>query len=242
MKQLISLFNEVTGKTKPTVEALPSSGSNRRYYRLTSGELSLIGVHGESSHENRAFIKLARHFHEKGLNVPEVLAVTDDEMFYLQQDLGDTILFDSIKGGRLTGIFSHDEKKWLHDTIKLLADFQVRGAEGLDFSNCYPLAEFDKRSIHWDLNYFKYNFLKTTGMDFREDLLENDFEKLSDDLLQDQTDTFLYRDFQSRNVMLVDNVPYFIDFQGDEKGLCTMMWPLSYGRRKRTFRMICVKN
>ena len=218
MKQLISLFNEVTGKTKPTVEALPSSGSNRRYYRLTSGELSLIGVHGESSHENRAFIKLARHFHEKGLNVPEVLAVSDDEMFYLQQDLGDTILFDSIKGGRLTGIFSHDEKKWLHDTIKLLADFQVRGAEGLDFSNCYPLAEFDKRSIHWDLNYFKYNFLKTTGMDFREDLLENDFEKLSDDLLQDQTDTFLYRDFQSRNVMLVDNVPYFIDFQGGRKG------------------------
>lgn len=218
MKQLISLFAGVTGKTNPTVEALPSSGSNRRYYRLNSDGLSLIGVRGESRDENRAFIKLARHFHERALNVPEVLAVSGDEMFYLQQDLGDTILFDCIKGGRLTGVFSPDEKKWLHETIARLADFQVKGAEGLDFGVCYPLAEFDKRTIYWDLNYFKYSFLKTTGMDFREDLLENDFERLAGDLLQDETDTFLYRDFQSRNVMLVDNVPYFIDFQGGRKG------------------------
>ena len=106
----------------------------------------------------------------------------------------------------------------LHKTIALLADFQVKGAEGLDFNVCYPLPEFDKRSIHWDLNYFKYNFLKTTGMDFQEDLLEDDFEKLTEQLLREQTETFLYRDFQSRNVMLVDGMPYFIDFQGGRKG------------------------
>lgn len=218
MQQLVSLFTAYTGKATPTVEALPSSGSNRRYYRLTRDDQSLIGVHGESRDENRAFIHLARHFREKGLNVPEVLAISKDELFYIQQDLGNTILFDSIKGGRLTGVFSHDEKELLHQAIAMLADFQVKGAEGLDFNACYPLAEFDKRSIHWDLNYFKYSFLKTTGMDFREDLLENDFEKLATDLLQDQSDTFLYRDFQSRNVMLVDGTPYFIDFQGGRKG------------------------
>ena len=109
-------------------------------------------------------------------------------------------------------------KKLLHKTITLLADFQVKGAKGLDFNICHPLPEFDRRSIHWDLNYFKYNFLKTTGMDFREDLLEDDFERLAERLLQEQTETFLYRDFQSRNVMLVDGAPYFIDFQGGRKG------------------------
>ncbi|MDI9606328.1 MAG: RNase adapter RapZ [Bacteroidota bacterium] len=218
MRQLITLFTRYTGKTRPTLEALPSSGSNRKYYRLTSDGVSLIGVRGESRDENRTFIRLAHHFREKGLNVPEVLSVSNDEIFYIQQDLGDTILFDAIRGGRLTGVFSHDEKELLHKTIALLADFQVKGAEGLDFNFCYPLPEFDRRSIHWDLNYFKYNFLKTTGMDFREDLLEDDFEKLTVQLLQEQTETFLYRDFQSRNVMLVDGMPYFIDFQGGRKG------------------------
>ncbi len=218
MRQLITLFSRCTGKTNPTLEALPSSGSNRKYYRLSSDGVSLIGVRGESRDENRAFIRLARHFREKGLHVPEVLSISNDKMFYIQQDLGDTILFDAVKGGRLTGVFSHDEKKLLHRTIELLADFQVKGAEGLDFNVCYPLPEFDRRSIHWDLNYFKYNFLKTTGMDFREDLLEDDFERLTEQLLQEQTETFLYRDFQSRNVMLVNGTPYFIDFQGGRKG------------------------
>src|SRR5690554_6361799 len=100
MQQLISLYTAHTGKANPTVEALPSSGSNRRYYRLKSDSFSLIGVHGESRDENRAFITLSRHFRAKGLNVPEVYGVSEDEMFYIQQDLGDTILFDAIKGGR----------------------------------------------------------------------------------------------------------------------------------------------
>lgn len=177
MKQLIGLFSDFTGKKNPSIEVLPTSGSNRKYYRLQSNNISLIGVHGESVDENRAFICLARHFLGRGLNVPEVLAVSDDEMFYIQQDLGDTILFDTIKGGRLTGVFSHQEKELLHKTIYSLADFQIKGAQELDFSICYPLSEFNLRSVMWDLNYFKYSFLKTTGMDFREDLLENDFEK-----------------------------------------------------------------
>ena len=218
MQQLISLFTTFTGKENTSLEALPSSGSNRKYFRLRCDDISLIGVHGESRDENRAFITLANHFHKQGLNVPEVLAVSDDEMFYLQEDLGDTLLFDAIKGGRLTGVFSHDEKELLHKSISLLADFQYAGARDLDFSVCYPLAEFNHRSVMWDLNYFKYSFLKTTGMAFREDLLENDFEKLAETLLKDETHTFMYRDFQSRNVMLVNGNPYFIDFQGGRKG------------------------
>ena len=218
MQQLISLFTSYTGKTNPILEALPTSGSNRRYFRLKKDDLSLIGVHGESLEENRAFIALSRHFQQQHLNTPEVFAVSEDEMCYIQQDLGDDILFDAIKGGRLTGVFSHEEKALLHKTIAMLADFQVKGAQGLDFNVCYPLPEFNHRSVYWDLNYFKYNFLKTTGMDFQEDLLENDFEKLTENLLQDQSETFMYRDFQSRNVMLVDGNPWFIDFQGGRKG------------------------
>ena len=218
MKQLISLFTEYTGKNNPNIEALPTSGSNRKYYRLQQDEISLIGVNGESIEENSAFIHLARHFHKNGLNVPKVVAVSDDKIFYLQQDLGDSILFDSIKGGRLTGVFSRGEKELLHKTISKLAEFQVKGADGLDFNICYPLSEFNRRSVLWDLNYFKYNFLKTTGLEFSEDRLENDFEKIAEVLLKDKSETFMYRDFQSRNVIIFEGEPYFIDFQGGRKG------------------------
>lgn len=218
MQQLTKLFTQYTGKSNPKIEPLASSGSNRKYYRLAQDNVSLIGVHGESQQENHAFIALATHFHKQHLNVPKVLVVSHDEMFYIQEDLGDKVLFDAIKAGRNTGVFSSDEKELLHKTISLLADFQVRGAEGLDFSVCYPQPQFNRRSVYWDLNYFKYNFLKTTEMEFQEDLLETDFERLANALLEDKNDTFMYRDFQSRNVMLVDGNPYFIDFQGGRKG------------------------
>ena len=218
MTQLAILFKKFTGKSNPTIVPLPSSGSNRRYYRLTWGDISLIGVYGQSQEENFAFVELAKHFYSRKLNVPKVVTVSQDMYYYLQEDLGDTILFDAIKAGRDTGVFSHNETELLHKTIALLADFQVEGAKELNFEVCYPQPEFNERSVYWDLNYFKYNFLKTTGMEFQENLLENDFEQLTQMLLEDKTNTFLYRDFQSRNVMLVDGEPYFIDFQGGRKG------------------------
>ena len=218
MQQLIQLFARHTQKSNPQLEPLPSSGSNRRYYRLKQDGVSVIGVHGQSREENRAFIELSHHFRKQQLNTPEVFAVSNDEMFYIQEDLGDAVLFDAIKAGRLTGVFGADEKELLHKTISLLADFQVKGAAGLNFSVCYPQPEFNQRSVYWDLNYFKYNFLKTTGMEFQEDLLENDFDKLAQDLLHGESNTFLCRDFQSRNVMLVSGNPYFIDYQGGRKG------------------------
>lgn len=219
--QLETLFEQVTGHPSGVAEALTASGSNRRYYRLWSADkaVSLIGVEGTASEENHAFLVMAQHFAKKGLNVPLVLAVSDDEMAYLQQDLGNVLLFDYIKAGRLTGSFSKEEREMLGKTMRALAVFQLQGAEDMPWQVCYPQPEFNLRSIRWDLNYFKYCFLKATGVEFQEDKLENDFDRMATVLLaQKQMYGFMYRDFQSRNVMIHDNEPYFIDFQGGRKG------------------------
>ncbi len=218
---LSRLFADITGKLPSKVTELPSSGSNRRYFRLQSDDeaQSLIGVLGTAEEENRAFIYMARHFHAKGLPVPEVLAVSDDGMAYLQTDLGDTLLFQEIEKGRLTRSFSAHEKELLAKTIRRLPEIQFGGAEGMDFSVCYPAVEFDHRSIMWDLNYFKYCFLKATGLEFQEDRLEDDFQALAKVLMESAgADTFMYRDFESRNVMIRNGEPWFIDFQGGRRG------------------------
>lgn len=228
-QSLSQLFFEATGKKAGEQVALTASGSNRRYYRIISDDemTSLIGVQGTSRDENHAFLYMAQHFLAHGLDVPRVLAVSDDEMNYVQQDLGNTLLFDYIAEGRKTGVFSATEKEMLRKTMRGLAKFQVVAAKNFDFNQCYPQPEFNLRSILWDLNYFKYCFLKATGLDFQEDLLENEFERLAYILLNNSEMTaFLYRDFQSRNVMVVERevdgkkevVPYFIDFQGGRKG------------------------
>ena len=139
-------------------------------------------------------------------------------MAYLQTDLGDSLLFKEIEKGRQTRSFSVAEKELLSKTISRLPDIQFAGADGMDFSVCYPAVSFDERSIMWDLNYFKYCFLKATGLDFLEDKLEDDFQAMAKVLMKSNTDTFMYRDFQSRNVMIVDGEPWFIDFQGGRKG------------------------
>ena len=217
---LSKLYQAHTGQNPAKITELPSSGSNRRYFRLSAsdGSDSIIGVIGTSIEENRAFIYMASHFGEKGLPVPTVLAVADDEMAYIQTDLGDSILFKEIEKGRLTRSFSSHEKELIAQTIRQLPDIQFAGAQGMDFSQCYPVEGFDRRSIMWDLNYFKYCFLKATGLEFSEDRLEDDFQAMADVLLRNDTNTFMYRDFQSRNVMIRDGKPWFIDFQGGRRG------------------------
>ena len=174
---LNQLYNQATGHEPGSIIELPSSGSNRRYFRI-NGEQSMVGALGTCVEENRAFLYLAKHFKEKGLPVPEVYACADDEMAYVQQDLGDTLLFNAIEKGRATSVFSEEERQLLIKTIRLLPDIQFAGAVGLDFNVCYPLPEFDARTILWDLNYFKYCFLKATGMEFLEDRLEDDFQAM----------------------------------------------------------------
>lgn len=216
-ENLQKLYQQYTGVPAEEIIEMPASGSNRRYFRL-KGVQSLIGVYGTSVEENEAFLYMAEHFKKKNLPVPQVLCVSEDKYFYLQEDLGDTLLFHAIEKGRVTNSFSEEEKELLRKTIRLLPSIQFAGAEGFDFDHCYPQPEFNERSVLWDLNYFKYCFLKATGLEFLENKLEDDFQKMSDVLLRSSSDTFMYRDFQSRNVMIKDGEPWFIDFQGGRKG------------------------
>ena len=216
-ENLQKLYQQHTGALADEILEMPASGSNRRYFRLT-GVQSLIGVYGTSAEENEAFLYMAEHFKKKNLPVPQVLCVSEDKLFYLQEDLGDTLLFHAIEKGRITNSFSEEEKELLRKTIRLLPAIQFAGAEGFDFNHCYPQPEFNQRSILWDLNYFKYCFLKAVGLEFQENRLEDDFQKMSEILLSSSSSTFMYRDFQSRNVMIKDGEPWFIDFQGGRKG------------------------
>lgn len=203
---------------------MQQQGSNRLYTRIqdASGR-TVIRVEGTNRDENRAFIYMARHFRDLGLPVPELYWVSEDEMTYTQEDLGDTLLFDAIRHGRETGEFSAEEHTLLERTIRALAHVQIEGAKSFDWSVCFPVPEMDERSIRWDLNYFKYCFLKGTRLEFSEPKLEDDFDTLTAKILsplrgEPERGWFLYRDFQSRNVMLKDGQPYFIDFQGGRKG------------------------
>lgn len=186
---------------------IKQQGSNRVYTRETDENgRSIIRVVGTNRDENRAFIYMARHFHGLGLPVPELYSVSEDEMSYTQEDLGDTLLFDNL------------DPTLLERATRALAHIQVTGAQGFDWSVCFPVPSMDERSIRWDLNYFKYCFLKGTKIEFSEPKLEDEFDAIVKVILAQPAETFLYRDFQSRNVMIRDGKPYFIDFQGGRRG------------------------
>ncbi len=234
MEKLLELYQQWSGGVPATTEKLAGAGSNREYYRFVGSDgNSVIGCIGTSRDENHAFVCLARHFTQRKLPVPEVLAVSDDELRYLQTDLGEVSLFDAIRGGREAGgRYTLAEQELLKQTIRQLPNIQMRGARGLDFSQCYPQPEFDADSVLFDLNYFKYCFLKATEIDFHELKLEADFRLLAKDLTAEKLEAFLYRDFQARNVMLKDGKPYFIDFQGGRRGpyyydLASFLWQAS---------------
>ena len=198
---------------------IKQQGSNRVYTRVTDADgKTVIRVDGINRDENRAFIYMSRHFAALGLPVPKVLWVSEDEMSYTQEDLGDTLLFDSI-----TPIL-------LERAIRALAHIQIEGAKDFDWSVCFPVPTMDERSIRWDLNYFKYCFLKGTKIEFSEPKLEDDFDALVQKLTANANiNTFLYRDCQSRNIMIKDGQPYFIDFQGGRRGptqydVASLLW------------------
>ena len=198
---------------------IKQQGSNRVYTRVKDADgKTVIRVDGTNRDENRAFIYMSRHFAALGLPVPKVLWVSEDEMSYTQEDLGDTLLFDSI-----TPIL-------LERAIRALAHIQIEGAKDFDWSVCFPVPTMDERSIRWDLNYFKYCFLKGTKIEFSEPKLEDDFDALVQKLTANANiNTFLYRDCQSRNIMIKDGQPYFIDFQGGRRGptqydVASLLW------------------
>ena len=210
MDRLFTLYRRHYGRNHQYVRPLTGSASNRQYFRLGDGQSSCIGVIGVNPDENRAFIAMAAHFRLKGIPVPEVYAASDDAVAYIQEDVGDVALFGMIG--------SEASEEILCRTIRCLPDIQFKGAEDFDFSICHPIRRFDRRLVLFDLNYFKYCFLKPSGLEFDENRLQDDFERLADDLTAVGADTFMYRDFQVRNVMVKDGNPCFIDFQGGMQG------------------------
>ena len=210
MDRLFTLFRRHYGRNHQYVRPLTGSASNRQYFRLGDDQSSCIGVIGVNPDENRAFIAMAAHFRLKGIPVPEVYAASDDAVAYIQEDVGDVALFGMIG--------SEASEEILCRTIRCLPDIQFKGAEDFDFSICHPIRRFDRRLVLFDLNYFKYCFLKPSGLEFDENRLQDDFERLADDLTAVGADTFMYRDFQVRNVMVKDGNPCFIDFQGGMQG------------------------
>jgi aminoglycoside/choline kinase family phosphotransferase len=215
---LVQLFKQLTGSKPERIIKIKTAGSNRAYYRLTRKHKSYIGTMGDDPLESQAFLYLSQHFKQAGLHVPEIYGKTEDGVIYLQEDLGDKSLFDLVKETDMTKGVPDHIKHLYQKVLQHLVRFQVRGARGLDFTKCYPRQEFDRQSMQWDLNYFKYYYLKLTGVSFHEQRLETDFKLLMDYLLEAPAVYFMFRDFQTRNMMIRDHEPWFIDYQGGRKG------------------------
>ncbi|MGA2095811.1 MAG: RNase adapter RapZ [Candidatus Acidiferrum sp.] len=193
-------------------------GSGRKIIRLGAGEQTAIGILYGVREENTAFVEFSRHFRRHALPVPEIYAADLSQGAYLEEDLGDTTLFEFLSKNRQGPAIAPQVVEAYRKVVAILPRFQVEAARELDYSVCYPVASFDRQSIAWDLNYFKYYFLRLAGIPFNEQSLEDDFSRLTDFLLSAPRDYFLYRDFQSRNIMLRGGEPYFVDYQGGRKG------------------------
>jgi aminoglycoside/choline kinase family phosphotransferase len=193
-------------------------GSGRRIVRLTSGAAKAIGILYAVREENVAFIEFSRHFRRHSLPVPEIFGEDLAQGAYLEEDLGDTTLFEFLSKNREGESVAPAVVEAYRKVVAILPRFQIEAGRDLNYKVCYPRASFDRQSISWDLNYFKYYFLRLAGISFNEQVLENDFSRLTKFLLSADHDYFLYRDFQSRNVMLRDARPYFVDYQGGRKG------------------------
>ncbi|TPW19105.1 MAG: hypothetical protein FD126_3020 [Elusimicrobia bacterium] len=215
---LRELYARTTGKPPESVDALKADGSARRLFRLRGKGASVIGAVGPDPRENKAFLSFSRHFRAQKMNVPEIFAEDLAKNVYLEEDLGDATLFQYLTANRVGGRIAPEVLRIYRKVVTVLPRFQTDAAAGLDYSACYPRASFDRQSMLWDLNHFKYYFLRLSGIPFDEQALEDDFAKFADFLLEAPRDHFLYRDFQSRNVMVRDGEPWFIDYQGGRKG------------------------
>jgi aminoglycoside/choline kinase family phosphotransferase len=217
-QSLKKLFERQFGEPPTTIEPLKGDASSRKLYRLTSGSRTAIGVASADARENRAFLDFSRHFRKCGLPVPAIFAEDLDQEVYLEEDLGDTTLFEFLTQHRTETGLSTGTLDLYRKVVEILPRFQIQAGRTLNYDVCYPRASFDKQSMMWDLSYFKYYFLRLAKIPFNEQALENDFEWFVEYLLTAPRDFFLYRDFQSRNIMVRDGQPFFIDYQGGRRG------------------------
>ncbi len=211
-------FVKWKGTSPEIISRLPQSGSDRVYFRLTYLEGQVIGAYNPSREENDAFVGFSNHFRSKGLSVPEIYVYYPEEKIYFLEDLGDTNLFTWLAQRSDHERFNEETEALFLTIAADLVRLQTEGIQGLDLSLCYPHRSFDRQSIVWDLNYYKYMFLKLVGAPFNETRLEQDFELLTRFLLDAGQEYFLFRDFQTANIMIRDGKPWYIDYQGGRLG------------------------
>lgn len=229
METLKQMFSRWAGEPCTQCLTVAAGASPRHYYRLQGPTRRCIGTVAADLRENEAFFALTQHLRDRHLPVPELYAIHPDRRHYLQQDLGDdtlySILYDKKRQG---GGFDAQMLQLYRQALADLAAIQQAG-RNFDFSHAYPRSDFDRRAILWDLNYFKYNFLKLAHIDFDEERLEDDLQHLADLLLAADCSYLLYRDFNPRNIMVVQpqmlpatshQLPtlYYIDYQGARRG------------------------
>ncbi len=221
MDVLKTLFDEHFHVQPERIQPLQGElgGSGRKIIRLSTAKLSAIGILYGVREENIAFLEFSRHFRRHGLPVPEIYAENLNQGAYLEEDLGDTTLFEFLSKHREGETIAAQSVEAYRKVVAVLPRFQIEAGRDLNYKVCYPRASFDRQSISWDLNYFKYYFLRLAGISFNEQALEDDFDRLTNFLLTADCSYFMYRDFQSRNIMLRTNAePFFLDYQGGRKG------------------------
>ena len=214
LRILENMFHQWCGMRPNETTLLPQSGSYRSYCRMQAGTSVALGAWNSDKKENDAFLSFTESFDNQGIPVPAIYAVDAEQDLYLLEDLGADTLFDCVKGKE----FDETLKELYRKSLKGLIDVQLKGKDCIDYTKCYPRAAFDRDSMMWDLNYFKYYFLKLVRIPFDEQALEEDFRTFTDYLLQERSDYFLFRDFQSANIMIKGGEPFFIDYQGGRRG------------------------
>jgi len=226
IENIRSLYRQWKGSDPASLDVLQQSGSERRYFRLSDGSQSVIGTYGANTRENETFIYFSREFGTKQLPVPQLLAVSEDGVYYLQEDFGDISLLNHLE----TKGFVPEVYALFRKSLEALAELQVKGDKGLDYSKCLTNREFGKQAIMADLLYFKYYFLDALRKPYDKQKLIDDFEALSNYLTHTEYKYFMFRDFQSRNIMITpDSHVHFIDYQGGMKGapqydVASMIW------------------
>ena len=220
---IINLMDKDLSEKIVDIKLLPASGSSRAYYRISTENGSYIATYNSNIEENIAFLDFSKHFEDAGLPVPKIISVNDEKDCYIQSDLGDISLFNYVQNCIKNNSYDPSTIELYKQSITNLVDFQIKGNENLDYSVAFPCPSFDRISVIDDLNYFKYYFLKVNDeINFNESRLNTDFQRIADFIMEAPADFFMYRDFQSRNIMIKDNKTYFIDYQGGRKG------PLQY--------------
>jgi aminoglycoside/choline kinase family phosphotransferase len=229
-QDLQALYERYAGTAADKIVFLTQAGSDRQYFRLFDKGKTFIGTYSPNRDETEAFLQFTRHFTVIGLPVPAVLAEDAAKNIYLQEDLGDISLFRLLQ--EFGGVAKYEG--YLKEALSLLAIFQVKGHEGFDYNWAYSGQSFDQYGMVSDMNYWKYYFLRPLQIGFDGHALDQDFAALADWLLRSPWQYFMYRDFQSRNIMLQEGQLKFIDYQGGRSGpalydCASLLWQAKSG-------------